>query len=230
MLSYDILIPVYNAEKTIYELLSRIHESASPKPLCIIVVDDGSQDKTSNILQSFDVFKIRLNENKGKGQALRVGFNAFLKKSTAEYLLCMDADLQHPVESIPNFIEQASRTRSSLIIGSRKLKIGVMPLHRILSNRITSFIMSLMSGQPILDSQCGFRLIHRELLNSVLADLQQSGFQMESEFILKTARGGYKIDFVSIPTIYHNESSSIRNFQDTIKFISFVLKNLMKQK
>lgn len=229
MFTYDILIPVFNAENTIYQLLNEINQLSSSKPSRIIVVDDGSKDKTPEILDQINVFKIRLNENQGKGQALRVGFREFLEHSTSDYLLCMDADLQHPVNSIPHFINMAQETGTRLIIGNRERKIGVMPTHRILSNMITSFTMSRLTGQKILDSQCGFRLIHRKLIIEMLPTLQQEGFQMESEFILKTSRAGYSLSFVNIPTIYKNETSSIRNFKDTGRFISFTLKNLMKQ-
>ena len=103
MIPYDVLIPAYNAERTISELISQL-ESLNHPSSTIIVVDDGSDDKTAQICEKHNVRLIRNIDNRGKGYVLKVGFRAFLEDSTEDYLLCLDADLQHPVSSIPDFL------------------------------------------------------------------------------------------------------------------------------
>lgn len=221
MINYQILIPAYNAASTIGRLLSQIY-GLKEKPKQVIVVNDGSDDNTESVVAKTSAKILTLPKNSGKGAALKYGFKYFLDDSNDEYLLCMDADLQHPVSSIQKFIELAKTKNIKFIIGNRKKSIKVMPWHRILSNLMTSIIISLMAKQRIYDSQCGFRMIHRDVLNSI--HLKENGFQLESEMIIKAAENNVKIHFLNIPTIYNTRGSHINNWKDTFRFISFILK------
>jgi len=223
MIRYDVLIPAYNAEKTISELLSQLSTLNQP-PQNIIVVDDGSEDKTAQICENHNVRLIRNFKNRGKGDVLKVGFRAFLNDSSSEYLLCLDADLQHPVSSIPDFLATAMDKKSKFVLGVREDRLKSMPGHRVLSNLLTSQMISWFSGQNIADSQCGFRLIHKDVLKIV--QLRENGYQLESEMILESAKAGFYIDCVSIPTIYNNEKSYIANFSDTYRFTRLILREI----
>lgn len=223
MIRYDVLIPAYNAETTISELISQLSSLIQP-PKNIIVVDDGSQDNTVQICENHKVRVIRNIENRGKGYVLKIGFKTFLEDSSTEYLLCLDADLQHPVSSVPDFLRVAENKQSKFVLGVRKDRLKSMPGHRVLSNLLTSYIISWFSGQDIKDSQCGFRLIHRDLLKKV--KLAENGYQLESEMILDSAREGFLIDYVSIPTIYNDEKSYIGNFSDTFRFTRLIFREI----
>ena len=223
MIRYDVLIPAYNAEKTISELLSQLSSLIQP-PENIIVTDDGSQDNTVQICENYKVRVIRNIENRGKGYVLKIGFKAFLEDSSTEYLLCLDADLQHPVSSVPDFLRVAENKQSKFVLGVRKDRLKSMPGHRVLSNLLTSYIISWFSDQNIKDSQCGFRLIHRDLLKKV--KLAENGYQLESEMILDSAREGFLIDYVTIPTIYNDEKSYIGNFSDTFRFTRLIFREI----
>jgi len=223
MIRYNVLIPAYNAEKTISELLSQISVLTQP-PDNIIVVDDGSLDKTTQICEKHNVRLIRNVENRGKGYVLKIGFKAFLEDATTEYLLCLDADLQHPVSSVPDFLRVAEEKNSKFVLGVRKDRLKSMPGHRVMSNLLTSHIISWFSGQKIMDSQCGFRLIHRDVLTKI--KLTENGYQLESEMLLESAKEGFLIDWVSIPTIYNDEKSYIGNFSDTFRFTRLIFKEL----
>lgn len=223
MINYQILIPAYNASKTIGRLLSQI-SGLKEQPKHVIVVNDGSDDDTENIIAQTSAKVITLSENSGKGMALKYGFDYFLKKTNDEYLLCMDADLQHPVSSITNFIELVSLKNAKFVIGKRKKSLKIMPWHRILSNFITSGIISFLSNQHIHDSQCGFRMIHRDVLMDM--NLNESGFQLESEMILKAAEKNIRIEFINIPTIYNSSGSHINNWKDTFQFVLLILRTI----
>ena len=227
MIRYSILIPVYNAEKSLPILLDKINH-IDKKPEKIYVVDDGSCDSTSEMIEKFPVHGIKLEKNKGKGYALRVGFNKFLDSGDSEYLICMDADLQHPPKSIPDFLSFAENTHMDLIIGARKISPRTMPFHRVMSNKITSIILSWITGLDIPDSQCGFRLIHREFLKSL--KLNERGFQAESEMILIAAGMKKRIGFIPIPTVYHSGTSNINLVSDTLRFIRLILRTLLKKR
>lgn len=221
-MKYAILIPAFNAASTLPDLLNQI--SLYPvKPEKIVVIDDGSEDGTAGAVNGNPDALVRsFDKNRGKGAALKAGFEIIMKETHADYVLCMDADLQHPVESISKFLEKAVNEKSDFIIGNRIKKPGLMPVHRILSNRITSWFISRLTGQQIRDSQCGYRMLRRNVLDRL--HLRETGFQFESEMIIQAARNGYRIDSVDIPTVYHSDRSHIRNFLDTFKFIRLVVR------
>jgi glycosyltransferase involved in cell wall biosynthesis len=227
MINYVILIPAYNAQNTLIELLEQI-TSLKPKPDRIIVVNDGSNDRTPELAGKYTDCVINLHHNRGKGFALRKGFADFLNETKSDYLLCMDADLQHPVSHIHNFIKAAQTNRAGFIIGKRSRTKGTMPLLRIISNFLSSKILSVITKQKIEDSQCGFRLIHRNALEKLT--LYEDGFQLESEMIIQAAREKIKISFVDIPTIYNGHLSHINHLGDTMRFIKLILSEVVNRK
>ena len=101
-----------------------------------------------------------------------------------------------------------------------------MPILRYLSNTLTSFIISKITGQDIKDSQCGFRLIKKDVLDTI--NISENGFQFESEFILMCARKNIKMFFVNIPTVYNDSSSNISHFRDTYKFVRLIIREIFK--
>jgi len=217
-ITYDILIPAFNAQHTLPELLRQI-AGLQPPPQNIFVVNDGSTDRTAQAAKDHAVILLNNPRNRGKGYALRQGFKIFLERSRARYLLCMDADLQHPPAAAGSFLQEA-KNGAQVVIGRRKRSLRQMPLMRIFSNAITSALLSLLLQQKIDDSQCGYRLIERGVLQEVR--LWEEGFQLETEFIIESVRLGYVIHFVPIPTIYNQQDSHINHLGDTLRFIKLV--------
>lgn len=223
---YSVLIPAYNAEKTIKTLLLEL-DKLDNKPSEVIVVDDGSYDLTHSIAQKHGSIVESLPVNSGKGKALKKGFEIFLDKLNTGTLICMDADLQHSPTSIDEFLNKSELVGESVIIGKRDINLKNMPLLRFLSNKITSFILGKLSGLQIPDSQCGYRLIPRNILMKF--NCSENGFQLESEFILRCAEQKIPIEFVEIPTIYAKNGSHIRHVSDTYKFVRLVLKEMFRR-
>jgi glycosyltransferase involved in cell wall biosynthesis len=223
MVTYQVLIPAYNAEKTLPVLLRQIQQLAH-QPAGVLVIDDGSADGTAAAARSANAQVYRLDTNGGKGRALCRGFEILVNDHAAENIICMDADLQHPAASIPDFLDKVSTCNSRFVIGVRRRSGSGMPLSRRLSNSITSLVLSLLAGQKIKDSQCGFRLIGKDVLAGL--SLRQKGFQLESEMLLEVAARKIKIAEVAIPTLYAAEHSHIHHVADTFKFIHFILLTL----
>lgn len=217
------MIPVYNGEKTLPELLGRIQKIFSGP---IIIVDDGSSDMTAAIAANQPVTLVRHEKNFGKGAALQTGFRMAIKIS-GKAVITIDADLQHPPEAIPELITLHLKHPDALIIASRK-RDKSMPFHRRLSNSITSRLISHRIGQKVTDSQCGFRLIP---LKYYQEGQWRFGFHFESELLLRLGMKGVQVLKTDIPTIYPEENTSnIRHFQDTLDFIKLYFETFTWEK
>ncbi len=210
-----VVIPAYNAENEIPSLLKDILRHIPLEQ--VIVVDDGSHDRTGSMASSFGATVVRHTSNRGKGAALQSGLKSAFNQPSVDACLMIDADGQHDPEFIPAFWDAYISRGGDLIIGARQLNLKVMPLMRVLSNRITSFLISAKVGQPILDSQCGYRLISRRIFSAI--DFESQGFEIESEMVIKANQLGMNIVWVPISTIYNNEKSYIKGFRDTFGFI-----------
>lgn len=210
------IVPCYNAEKFIDDTLVDIKRYSKN----ILVVDDGSTDKSYDVMKKVKGIKIlRHKHNKGKGAALRTGFKYAIEKKY-DAVITIDADGQHKASDIPKFAAKAPEF--DIVVGSRMHNVRNMPLRRILANSISSFIVSLKCRQRIPDSQSGYRLIKTKLLKDV--KLEQDGYQMETEILLKAAKKGYKIGYITIKTIYGQEVSHIHPFKITWRFARIIFR------
>ncbi|MEJ2637571.1 MAG: glycosyltransferase family 2 protein [Calditrichia bacterium] len=224
-----IIIPAFNPRpEVLEELLRRITRICAPYDCRVLVVDDGSDQAIEfNNLSHNSVTVLRHPVNRGKGAALKSGFGYFLRQESADAVITIDADLQHPPEKIPEFLEAFAGNAGSIITGYRQRNPRVMPVHRIVSNGLTSLIISLLTGKLVRDSQCGYRLISLDVLQNL--PLSEDGFHLESEILIRAGWLGFKIASVPIPTIYNNEKSSIKNVPDTLNFVSLIFQ-LVKER
>jgi len=217
-----IVIPAYNAEGTILQVMDGLSSLGFDKE-GIIVIDDGSSDRTYSLCRDWGAFVVRHFRNMGKGEAQKTGFRICLKKGFS-YILTLDADLQHSIEEIPKLLR--SRERGDIILGNRMGHIKGMPFLNRISNLLTSLVVSLFIKRRIRDSQCGFRLIRAEVLKDI--SLKTSHYQTESELLIKAGQKGYRIVEVPITPLYQNSISYINPFWDTLRFILFSLRSLWR--
>lgn len=216
-----ILIPSYRSANLLKQFLPNLMRIVPDKQICI--VDDASEDETWSVCAKYQVIYLKHSENRGKGAALNTGFKYLLKNKDARWIITMDADGQHSPEDLMNFLHSVQSNPSiGICIGRRTMKIGVMPFSRICSNKITSFILSVFSGVPILDSQCGYRIYSSEFLKKI--NIEYNRFEMESEVILKAAYLGLPICFTEVQTLYLSGFSHISHLKDTFRWIRAVLR------
>ena len=218
----SVLIPSYNESKAIGSLIKDL----KGKGLSVCVVDDGSTDQTGSIAQREGAIVIGHNVNKGKGASLRDGFEYALKEGF-DAVLVMDGDGQHEARDADFFLKKMDETDADIIIGNRMSDTSSMPLTRHITNKIMSLVISKMCGHRIPDTQCGFRLIKRSVLENI--KLKSSNFEIESELLLKAAKKGFRIESVPIKTIYADERSRINPVIDTIRFIVFLIKTMAQR-
>jgi glycosyltransferase involved in cell wall biosynthesis len=215
-----VIIPAYNASSTIRKLIQGISEFIGKKD--ILVIDDGSDDGTGNSAEEAGAVVLKHERNKGKGEALKSGFDCALERNY-DAVITVDADLQHNPESIPDFI-RISGGSVGIVIGTRKRNLKIMPFARWLTNHLTSTIVSVLAGQSIRDSQSGYRLISTHILRRIR--LQSEKYDLESEILIKAARQGFQIGELPIETIYGQGKSFINPLIDTGRFISLMWRSL----
>ena len=212
-----VLIPSYNCGRTIGSILRDLRS----KGLDVVVVDDGSTDDTGRIAKSNGALVLSHNKNMGKGASMREGFK-YILKSDYEAVLVMDGDNQHSVEDVDGFMNKARETGADIVIGNRMNDASDMPPVRLWTNRFMSALISRIIGIRVPDSQCGFRMLSRRVLEQI--DLESSNYDIESEIIMKASREGFKIESAPIRTVYADEKSSINPVVDTLRFIALLFR------
>lgn len=211
-----VIIPAFQAERTIGPLVQGVVSLGFP----VIVVDDASTDSTSVIAKSHGAQVVRCAQNHGKGNALRRGFQEAMKRGHYRFFLTMDADGQHRPQDISEFLRKLNEGTWDLIVGNRMQDPRGMPWERRLTNRFMSWLLSRMAGVEIPDTQCGFRLLSRQLLERV--PLTSDRFEIESEITVKSAWSGFRIASIPVSSVYQREISFIRPLRDTVRFVRFV--------
>jgi uncharacterized protein DUF2062/glycosyl transferase family 2 len=171
-----IVIPVFNHADT---LPAVVHTARKHFP--VIVVDDGSTD---NPHPTEVIASVRLEQNRGKGAALRAGFQRAVELGFT-HAITMDADGQHSAEDLPKFAAAGTSEPEALIAGVRDLKKSGAPGHRQCSNAVSNFWFRVETGVRLADTQCGFRCYPLALTQRLKARSQRYAFELE--FLVRAA-------------------------------------------
>ncbi len=215
-----VLIPAYNAALSLKRLLPQLLATVPGSQVC--VADDGSADGTREVCSGFNTLYISHLVNKGKGAVLAKGFAYLVAEKRALWIVTMDADGQHAVEDLPRFLEAIAATPGAgIIAGRREARPGKMPPARIVSNTLTSLVLSLLTGRRILDSQCGFRAYSARLLSAAPCRFER--FEMESELLMRACSLGFSVDFIDVQTLYFSTQSHISHVADTARWLRAVI-------
>ena len=190
-----VVIPAKDEEATIGELLDRASRVRVPgRELRLLVVDDGSTDRTAEISRQMGALVVSHPENRGLGAAVRTGLCSAVE-SGAQEVAYIDADLEYYPEDIPPLLEPVLSGRADYVLGSRflgkPLRARGMKLRRRVGNRVFTSLLSLLTGRRISDGQTGMRAFSREAASRaeivhdynyaqvLTLDLLRKGFRME---------------------------------------------------
>lgn len=210
------LVPAYQAAAKLGDVLLRL--AALERPPAVLVVDDGSRDATAPIAREHGARVLSFAGNRGKGHALLAGFAALREEFDA--VVTLDADGQHPPECLPELV-RAAEEGADLVLGARA-RTRDMPLARRFANRLSSEWAAWLAGQRVSDSQCGYRLHSRRLLERT--PLTPGRYEVETELLVRAARLGFRIAEVEIPTIYGGERSQVHAFRDVPRIVGTLLR------
>lgn len=214
-----VIIPAYNESRSLEIVLKGLKD----RNLSILVVDDGSKDNTYKLAKKWADVVIKSKRNFGKGVSIKKGISYLKENKLFDCIITMDADGQHSLLDLDKFIKEAE-AGVSVLVGNRMDNHSGMPLTRVVANNLMSWIISAIIRQKIPDTQCGFRLIKKEVLERIT--IKTKKFEIESEILIKAGRAGFTIKSISIESIYYkNIRSKINPFIDTIRFFNFIFKN-----
>jgi glycosyltransferase involved in cell wall biosynthesis len=206
------VIPAYNEENHIADIVRRTRQKLDH----VLVIDDGSRDKTADRARDAGAEVIVHPQNRGKGETIKTGLRHWLDRQL-DFVIILDADGQHRPEEIDRFTAAAlSANGPKLLVGNRMNDLSSMPRLRRFVNRWMSQRISGVCGQEIPDTQCGFRMLHRELIPDLLGGAAR--FDYETEMLIIASRKGFRIGSVPISTVYSDEVSSIHPVRDAIRF------------
>ena len=204
-----VLIPTYNNEKT----LKRVIDGVLDYTENIIVINDGSTDFTLKILEKYSITVVNLSENKGKGNALKLGFRK-AKESGYNYAITIDSDGQHYPDDIPVFVENLlNENEDVLLIGNRNMSQDGIPKKSSFGNRFSNFWFWFETGIKLEDTQSGYRLYP---LHKIPKKYFTPKFEFEIEIIVRTAWRHVPVKNVPIKVLYDPSErvSHFRPFKD----------------
>ena len=206
----SIVIPAYNEEKRLPPTLATVltYLDASPSlDAEVIVVDDGSRDGTAEAVVALGSKDSRLRlvrnpGNRGKGYSVRHG----MLEALGEWILFSDADLSAPIEELTKLMEAVETKNARIAIGSRALDRSLIGVHqsrwREVSGIMFNVVMRVLTGLPFADTQCGFKLYHREAARVVFSRQQLDGFGFDVEDLYIARIHG--IPAVEVPVRWNN--------------------------
>jgi glycosyltransferase involved in cell wall biosynthesis len=194
----SVIVPVYNERNTLVEVLRRMRAVELPDGIEreIIVVDDGSDDGTRDVLKQLSDSTVRVvlhDVNRGKGAALRTGFG----HATGEYVLVQDADLEYDPEDWPKLLKPVLRGRARVVYGSRFTgeRRNMLLLHWI-GNRFLSMTTNVLYNTTLSDMETCYKLLERDLVDELR--LHSNRFDIEPEITAKVLKRGIRIYEVPI--------------------------------
>lgn len=223
VLYLSIIIPSYNEEDriapTLKKILTFIHQKKYAAE--IIVVDDGSQDRTTAIAESelgnFPHKTLVETSNQGKGHAVKRG----MLEAKGEYLLFTDADLSTPIEEVDRLVG-CLKDGFDIAIGSRGLKDSRVEVHqniiRETMGKTFNRIARLFTFRQIRDSQCGFKCFRKDVARDLFKSQVLKGFSFDAEIVYLAQKKGYRI--AEVPVIWRNSSQShVRILKDSFQML-----------
>jgi len=217
-----VVIPVYNEG----EAVGFVVDSARRKGLDVLVVNDGSTDSSGATARDHGARVLDNPVKTGKGASLRRGFEEALARGY-DGVVAMDGDGQHDAEDLDKILRTAREHPASVVTGSRMSSVKEMPFIRLVTNKVMSWMISCLCRCRIADTQCGYRYIGADVLRAV--SLESSGYEIESEVLIKACRAGFPVYSVAVRTIYSSEKSKIRPVKDTGRFLTYFFKAIRRK-
>ena len=215
-----ILIPIYNEQKYIFNVLREVRKYSTED---LLVINDGSTDESRDIVEEIaSCAKLKGNliiinhlENEGYGKSLIDGIN-FARNNNYQYLLTLDCDEQHEPELIPQFFEEIKKGKFEIISGSRYLsfqkQIDAPPKDRYRINRKITGLINEITGYGITDSFCGFKVYRVVGLKKL--ELTEKGYGLPLQLWIQAYKNNLTVKELPVSMIYKDKDRTFGNYLD----------------
>jgi glycosyltransferase involved in cell wall biosynthesis len=211
------LVPAYNEEKTIGEVISRLKKI----DLKVIVIDDCSKDKTFEVAKKSGAIVLKHEKNKGKGEAIKTGINFILEKyPEVENVVIVDADMQYLPEEAINLLKALKEEKADFVMGKRDW--SKVPLRHRLGNLVWRTSFNLLFGKNLEDTNCGFVAFSREAIERI-KDYIHGGYILEDEMLIAAVKNNFKIAQVPVEVFYRKKSGFLRGIRMVLGVLIFIL-------
>ncbi len=216
-----IIIPAYNEEKGIGNVLEGMKKFSNGYE--IIVVDDGSKDKTSDIAKKYPEAKVIVHhENKGYGAAIKTG----VRYATTDIIIIIDADTTYPSNRIPDLLKKYQEGNVEMVVGARTGEEVKIPFIRKPAKWFLKKLADYLSGENIVDINSGLRLIRKDMINK-FKKILPDGFSFTMTITLALLTNGYEIEYISIDYHKREGKSKLRPFRDTYGFLKLIVRTVL---
>ncbi len=223
-----IVMPAYNAAKTLKKTVADIPQKLADK---IILVDDGSHDKTIQIAKKLKLDTFTHPQNRGYGGNQKTCYMLALNEG-ADIIVMIHPDYQYDSSLTKEIIRPILQGRLDIVLGSRirsrkEALAGGMPMYKYIFNRMLTFIENIALGQNLSEYHTGFRAFDKNVLKSLAFHKYSDDFVFDQEILIEAIRKGFKVGEIPVPVRYFPDASSI-NFQRSVKYGLSTLIALLK--
>jgi glycosyltransferase involved in cell wall biosynthesis len=214
-----VIIPAYNEQDGIVEVIRWIRSALDSSGLRyeVLVVDDGSEDRTYELAESTGARVMRHHANRGYGEALKTG----IRHAAHEWIAIIDADGSYPADQIPPLARGLER--ADMVVGARTKAGAAIPLVRRPAKMLLTWLASYLTDSAIPDLNSGLRLFRRSLALEFL-HIFPSGFSFTTTITMAALNNGYIVSFVPIDYLPRKGKSKIRPIRDTLNFLMLILR------
>ncbi|PIR21590.1 MAG: glycosyl transferase family 2 [Deltaproteobacteria bacterium CG11_big_fil_rev_8_21_14_0_20_47_16] len=218
-----VVMPAYNAEKTLEKTISSIPKGYVDE---LILVDDASTDETTQVSKALGISTITHPKNRGYGGNQKTCYDNALQQG-ADIVIMLHPDYQYEPTLIPTIASMIAFGPYDVVLASRILGkgalVGGMPLYKYIANRFLTLTENLLVSEKLTEYHTGYRAFHRRVLEKIPYHRNSDDFVFDNQMLVQVMQGGFEIGEISCPTKYFTDASSI-NFRRSCQYGIGVLK------
>jgi glycosyltransferase involved in cell wall biosynthesis len=230
----SIFIPAYNAEMHLESVIARIPEAIWPEIQNVWIINDGSTDRTQQIVESLStvikkIKPVHFPQNRGYGAAVKQGL-ALCKEDMCDVAVCLHSDGQYPPEEIGRFTETVAAQEIDILQGSRIASntalSGGMPVYKYIAGKMLTFFENRVFGLSLTDYHSGFMCYSRRALHGIPFEKLSASFDFDVEVIASARARRMKVGELPIPTRYADEKSHLHPVSYGFRILGVMAKYL----